>query len=269
MMLRRPQYVFGLLALALALGALSLPEGLASRLKLALGSLFLPLFGLVGAARQAADHTVQAVLPRSELMRQNEALRRENERLRLQAMQAAAIAQENERLRRALDWQQRHTAWNLRLARVVLRDPANWWRTVQIDLGRRHGLRENLPVLTAEGLVGRVSEVGLMRSQVVLLGDPACRVSVQVLNETRDTGVLGAAGPSDRALVDLDYLPRSAVLQPGQAVVTSGLGGVFPAGIPVGRIVDWRAVESGLYLRARVRLAAQLSALEEVWVLLP
>lgn len=268
-MLRRPQYVVGFLAVALALGALSLPEGVAARLKLALGSLFLPLFGLVGAAQHAADRAAQSVLPRSELVRRNEALRRENEQLRLQAMQAAAVARENERLRQQLGWQQRHGQWNLKLARVVVRDPANWWRTVQIDLGRRDGLRENLPVLTSDGLVGRIAAVGLLRSQVVLLGDPAYRVSAQVLNETRDTGVLGAAGPLDRALVDLDFLPRSAVLQPGQAVVTSGLGGLFPPGIPIGQIVDWRPVESGLYLRARVRLAAHLSALEEVWVLLP
>lgn len=268
-MLRRSQYVIGFAAAALALGALSLPEGVAARLKLALGSLFLPLFGLVGAAHHAADQATQSVLPRSELIRRNEALRRENERLRIQAMQAAAIARENERLRQLLGWQQRHASWNLKLARVLARDPANWWRTVQIDLGRRDGVRENLPVLTSDGLVGRVASVGLFRSQVVLLGDPACRVSAQVLNETRDTGVLGTAGPLDRALVDLDYLPRSAVLQPGQAVVTSGLGGLLPAGIPIGQIVDWRPVESGLYLRARVRLAAHLSALDEVWVLLP
>jgi rod shape-determining protein MreC len=268
-MLRRSQYVVGFLAAALALAALSLPESLAARLKLALGSLFLPLFGLVGAAQQTAEQAGQALLPRSELIRRNEALRRENERLRLQAMQAAAIARENERLREHLGWQQRHATWKLKLARVVLRDPANWWRTVQIDLGQRHGVRENLPVLTEDGLVGRIAAAGLLRSQVVLLGDPTCRVSAQVLNETRDTGVLGAAGPLDRALVELDYLPRSAVLQPGQAVVTSGLGGLFPAGIPIGQIVDWRPVESGLYLRARVRLAAHLSALEEVWVLLP
>ena len=67
----------------------------------------------------------------------------------------------------------------------------------------------------------------------------------------------------------LSYLPMDANLKPGQNVVTSGLGGVFPQGIPIGKIVDTRQVEFGLYTEARVRLAVNLSALEEVWVLLP
>ena len=60
-----------------------------------------------------------------------------------------------------------------------MRDPANWWRTVQIDLGSRDGIQTNQPVLTAEGLVGRVSSVSYVSSQVVLIGDPNCRVSAR------------------------------------------------------------------------------------------
>src|SRR6266699_1400220 len=74
-------------------------------------------------------------------------------------------------------WEQQHR-WKsrLKLAHVITRDPANWWRTVQIDLGSRDGLRTNLTVLTTEGLVGRVHSVGFTRSQVVLVGDPNCKV---------------------------------------------------------------------------------------------
>jgi rod shape-determining protein MreC len=86
---------------------------------------------------------------------------------------------------------------------------------------------------------------------------------------TRDTGVLETAGPFDSSLLTLSYLPMDANLKPGQNVVTSGLGGVFPQGIAIGKIVDTRQVEFGLYTEARVRLAVNLSALEEVWVLLP
>jgi rod shape-determining protein MreC len=150
-----------------------------------------------------------------------------------------------------------------------MRDPANWWRTVQIDLGSRDGLRENLPVLTAEGLVGRVSSVGLTRSQVVLMGDPNCHVSALVENPAHDMGIVSASGPLDTSLVDLTYLSGSASLKPGQNVFTSGLGGVFPKGIPVGQVVDSRPVEFGLYTEARVKLSANLGALEQVWVLFP
>ena len=150
----------------------------------------------------------------------------------------------------------------------MLREPANWWRTVHIDLGSRDGVRENLPVLTSGGLVGRVGSVGLTSAQVMLVGDPNCKVSATVSNEKRDSGILGAASPLDNELVELTHLPRGADVKPGQAVVTSGLG-IFPKGIPIGRIVDSRPAEYGLYTQARVKLAANPGALEEVWVLMP
>ncbi|HLZ54274.1 MAG TPA: rod shape-determining protein MreC, partial [Verrucomicrobiae bacterium] len=157
----------------------------------------------------------------------------------------------------------------LKLADVVMRDPANWWRTVQIDLGSRDGVRENLPVLTADGLVGRVSAVGLTRSQVVLLGDSYCRVSALVEDPAHDIGIITASGPLDNSLVELTYLSGNAVVKPGQNVVTSGEGGVYPRGIIIGQVVDSQTVEFGLYTEARVKLAANLGALDQVWVLFP
>lgn len=247
---------------------LSLPSSAASHLKLALGSLFLPLFGLAGAAQQLPADLVDSVLPRRELLREIDTLRHQNQQLQVEKLQANAIAYENEQLRDLLAWQ-RQQPWKLKLANVVIRDPANWWRTVEIDLGSRDGLTANLPVLTADGLVGRVSSVGYTRSQVVLIGDPNCRVSALVEDPARDTGILSASGPLDSSLALLTYLPSNASLKSGQQVVTSGIGGIFPKGIPLGQIVDSRQVELGLYTEARVKLSANLGSLEEVWVLMP
>ena len=260
----------------LALGAvvfvaivlLSLPASATARLKLAVGSWFLPLFGLTGAAQQLPADLADSVLPRRELLKQIDSLRRENQQLRSQSVQNTAIARENNQLRTLFNWQ-KTAPWKLKLAKVVMRDPANWWRTVQIDLGSRDGVRENLPVITDDGLVGRVSSVSLTRSQVVLVGDPNCRVSALVENAARDMGVLIAGGALDTSLVELTYLASSANLKPGQNVITSGLGGVFPKGIPIGQIVDARSIEYGLYTDARVKLNAYLGSLEQVWVLFP
>jgi rod shape-determining protein MreC len=269
-MLKRPQYIVLGLVVLLALVVLNLPARTATRLKLAVGGLFLPLFGLAGAGQQTAVRATDAVVSRAELARQNESLRRENQQLRLQTMQAEETARENARLRQLFQWQQQsYSKSRLKLARVVLRDPANWWRTVQIDLGSKHGLTNNLPVLTTDGLAGRISSVSLTHAQVVLIGDPNCKVSALVQNETRDTGVIGASDPLDSSLVELSHLSRTANLKPGQNVVTSGLGGIFPAGIPIGKIVDSHTVEYGLYMEARVKLNVNPGALEEVWVLLP
>jgi rod shape-determining protein MreC len=260
----------------LALGAvvivavvlLSLPARATARMKLAVGSWFLPLFGLASAGQQLPADLADSVLPRRELLQQIDRLRRENQQWEVQQLQAAAIVRENDQLRALFNWQ-RQAPWKLKLANVTQRDPANWWRTVQIDLGTRDGLRENLPVMTAAGLVGRVSSVSLTRAQVVLVGDPNCRVSARVENPARDIGVLIAGGTLDTSLVELTYLASSANLKPGQNVFTSGLGGIFPKDIPVGQIVDAHSVDFGLYTEARVKLSANLGALEQVWVLLP
>ncbi len=266
-MLKRPHYIALGLVVALALIILNLPGKATARMKLNIGSLFVPLFGLANSTRQGAAKMADNLQPRSELLRQNETLRKENQELRLQAMRSEEAFRENDRLRQLLGWQRQH-ARKYKLANVVLREPANWWRTVQIDLGSRDGMRVDLPVLTMEGLVGRIASVSLTRSQVVLLGDPNCKVAARVENETRDSGVIGAAGPLDHLLVEMGYLSRTANLKPGQTVRTSGLGGLFPKDIMIGTVVDAQPVEYGLYTVARVKLAANLNALDEVWVMM-
>jgi rod shape-determining protein MreC len=110
--------------------------------------------------------------------------------------------------------------------------------------------------------------VSLTRSQVVLVGDPNCKVSALVENESRSAGVVVPGGVFDGSFVTMSHLPVGSNLKPGQPVLTSGMGGVFPKGIPIGRIADSHAAESGLTLEAQVKLNARLDALEEVWVLL-
>jgi rod shape-determining protein MreC len=270
-MFRKSHYIAVGVVAVLALILLNLPGRVSARLKLAVGGLFLPLFGLVSSSHQFAAHAADTLTPRSALVRQNEALRRENGLLRQQLVRAQEIERENGRLRQLLGWREQ-SPWKSRLkpANVILWDPANWWRSVQIDLGSRDGVSTNLPVLAADGaLVGRVAAVSLTHSQVVLVGDPNCRVSAIVENTARDAGVLGASGPLDRSLADLGFLPPNANLKPGQNVVTSGYGGFFPKGIPIGKIVDVSAADYGLATEARVKLAANLESLEEVWVLMP
>src|SRR5215475_10660636 len=117
------------LVVVLTLIILSLPSETKDRLKVGIGSLFLPFFGITSSAQRLAGDTADAVLPKSELLRQAESLRAENEKLRLQLAQLEGINRENTRLRSLVTWQARQP-WKLKLARVVLREPANWWRTV-------------------------------------------------------------------------------------------------------------------------------------------
>jgi rod shape-determining protein MreC len=267
-MFKRSYYVALGLVAALAFLALNLPERVAHKVKLGINALYLPLFGLAGSVQGLLDQAAVLMMPRRVLLREVEALRRENGELRARVAQLGEAWRENQRLRQALQWEER-VPWRVKGARVVGQDPSNWWRSIHIDLGSRDGIRPNLNVLTADGLVGRVSEVGFTRSRVLLVGDPGCRVAAQV-QETREKGsVMPSASSLDRMVVDLNYLPGTAACRPGHTVITSGDGGIFTNGIPVGTIIEVQTNEFGLYLEARVRLAANLNRLDEVWVLLP
>lgn len=265
----KKHYIAGLLVVLVVLVLFNLPTQAVAKFKLAISSVFLPLFGLAGSTHAAVDKAGDNVLSRQELIRQNVLLRQENAALKVKLSETEAAWRENAALRQQLGWKQAQRG-KLKFARVVARDPANWWRTVQIDLGSRDGVQVNLPVRVAEGLIGKVVAVGLMRSQVLLLGDPNLRVAAKIV-ETGETGVVFAdsSQPLENNMVDISYLSRNTILKPGQLVVTSGDGGVFPAGLPVGTIVDSRPSDNGLSTEARVKLTAPMNALNEVWVVLP
>lgn len=264
-MLKRSHYIALSLVVLLSLIILNLPSRASARFKVAIGSLFLPFLGLANSSHQLIGKAADELTPRRVLLLENENLRQGNEQLRFKLKQAEATDRENTRLRQLLGWQQQ-PGLKLKLARVVLREPSNWWRTIQINLGSRDGITNNLAVLSSDGcLVGRVASVSPTRSQVVLLGDPNCHVAAVVENDTHDTGVIG---PLDRRFAELAYLSQTANLKPGQAVLTSGLGGIFPKNLPIGQIVDSQPIEYGFGTVARVKLAANLDALEEVWVIM-
>jgi rod shape-determining protein MreC len=270
-MLKRPHYIALSLVLFLVLMFLNLPGRTATQCKLALSGLFLPLFGLSGSVHALVEQLGRSLTPRHVILGELEQLRRENSHLRLRETQLTNVWIENERLRQALRLQQQ-LPWKVQYARVVLRDPANWWRTVQIDAGARQGVAVNMPVLTLDGqLVGKVQQVGASTARVALVGDPDCGVSAVVEEGTaRDYGVVASSSGDilDASVVEMTYINRPTVSKPGQAVRTSGLGGVFPPGILVGHIIDTNSVGFGLYSEARVKLGANLDGLDDVWVIL-
>src|SRR6478736_2937333 len=261
-MFKRPYYIAVAILALLTLLVLNLPSHTSVRLKAALGSIFLPLFGMADSTQRLAIKAGDNLLPKSELIAANDTLRRQNQEMRLQLAQANAIATENDRLRQLVGWQ-KQSKWNVKLARVIYRDPANWWRTVQIDLGSRNGITNYQPVLSPDGfLLGRVSAVSLTKAQVVLIGDANCRVPAIVENETRSQGIVVGGGLFDGSFVNLTHLPSNATLKPGQRVVTSSYSSIYPPGIQIGLVVEEaHLVDSGLIQEADVKLSANLNSL--------
>ena len=252
---------------------LAMPEGVRARLKSAIGGLFLPMIGISSTGQAALESLGQLGVSEPDSFPANQALgQRSGQAPSVAELQLEndRLADENKRLRDEVQWEQR-IPWETRLTRVVGRDPFNWWRRVKINLGtnKEARLRLNQPIISVRGeLVGRISEVGPLTSWVLLVGDPNCRFSA-LLKESRSQG--GIVSPrqysADPRVVELTYLPNDAEVRPGQAVVTSGMGGVFPKEIPVGQVVDSWVSRDGLYTEARVKLHANLNQLETVRVL--
>jgi rod shape-determining protein MreC len=266
-MLKRQQYIILVSVVLLVIVLFKLPSQTVEKFKLAIGGLFLPLFGFAAATHELQGASRNVLVSKRQLAQENEQLRRKNQQLQIQIEQDAEIWRENERLRALLAWP-KQSRLNLKAARVIARDTANWWRTVQINLGSRDGIRTNASVISPEGvLAGRVQSVGATRSEVLLLGDPNLQVSVRV--ETNgEMGVIsaGSSSPQENNMIDLGSLSGASSVRPGDIVITSGEGLIFPAGILVGTVVDVRRKDNGMSTEARVKLAANIGKLEEVWV---
>lgn len=191
------------------------------------------------------------------LRRRVEALSQEVTVLREQALAA-------QRLQRLLNLRDQ-PAYRAVSARVIGRDPSRWYATILVDRGSRDGVYRNAPVVTSDGVLGRVIEVTPGAARVLLIADSRSAVSV-VVQRSRDAGVVeGRSG----LMLHMKYLSRTSEVAPGDTVVTSGLGGVFPRGLVVGRITKVVREPGALQQEAEIEPAAALDRLEEVVVLLP
>lgn len=250
---------------------LALPESVRARLKSAIGGLFLPAIGISTTGHAALESLGQLGVREPESFPTNQALGQavdDPQSLADLRMENAKLREEVNQFAKAKGWEQR-IPWKSKLARIVGRDSFNWWRRIKINMGTNKEIRLNQPVVSVRGdLVGRISEVGPLTSWVLLVGDPNCRFSA-LLKESRDQG--GIVAPrkynANPRMVELTYLPNDVEVRPGQAVVTSGLGGGFPKEIPVGQVVDSWVSKDGLYTEARIRVHADLNQLESVRVL--
>ncbi len=275
-MLKQPSIVSFCSVMTAGILLLSLPSRVNSHLKWVVAGIFLPFLALAEAADEKVDSLQSAVVSKQELLRENQQLRREIQNYKIALLQNQAIASENALFRQQLGWK-RNLPWRLLPARVLVKDPTNWWKSLYVNLGAKDGVVENAPVLSPLGLVGKVEQVEPHRSLVRLVGDPHCKVAAMLSDSgqadstepAHGTILPGADTALNPRLVDFHHLPAGTKPEPGSKVVTSGLGGGYPRGIPVGHIVDSRSSASGLFAEARVRLAVDLNRLEMVWIKLP
>jgi rod shape-determining protein MreC len=171
---------------------------------------------------------------------------------------------ENNRLRKALGYRER-AVFRLMPAQIIGRDISTWFNQVIIDRGSEEGLRRDMPVLTEEGLVGKTTAVSEHSSIVILVSDENCKVAANVEN-SREQGIARGDRSSSGSspMMSLFFLSKQAGLKPGQKIFTSGVGGVFPSGILIGAVQEFRVRElDGV---AGLIPAVDLATLQDVFV---
>lgn len=196
-------------------------------------------------------------------------LRTENARL---SAQVVRLQEENTRLRKASEENARlrsllafkaHLPYRTVAARIIGRDPSHWFNTILVDRGTRDDVRLNDPAVTSEGVVGHVIESTSAWARVLLIVDPRSAVGV-VVERSREAGVADGQGEPD---LRVKYLSRDADIQPGDQVLTAGLGEIYPRGLPLGTVISLSRTRGELFQEARVRPAADLNHLEDILIL--
>ena len=197
----------------------------------------------------------------------------EKTRLKLQQYESIAeeleeIKRENEQLRNLLGLKQKIN-YDSVLATIISKDPDNWFRTIIINRGSDDGIEKNMPVVAFFGdekaIVGKIIEVRGSISRILPIISPDLKVGV-VFQESRFPGLLSGYSAIGKLCV-VDYVDKTATIKPGDVVITSGQGGVFPKGLLVGVAIKSFPSESGAFQRVLVKPYINFDLIENVVVI--
>lgn len=171
------------------------------------------------------------------------------------------VEEENKALRALLEFKRKQPYTGV-VARVIGRDLHHWNQSILINKGGADGVVKEAPVVSARGVVGKVIEVAPHLSRVLLIIDRTSGVG-GVLQGSRQAGIVEGAGGT----CVMKYLPRRLPISPGEIVLTSGLGRIYPPGLLIGTITSVYEQEFGLFKSADLEPATHFDRLEQVMVL--
>jgi rod shape-determining protein MreC len=240
---------------------------------LALGGILRPILGVIMdpfvTIQRWISERFTAVydfftLPRdvSALIQENELLNDEVSRLQSQVIQLQEQLQEAEVLYSLLDFARARPEDEYIAAAVIGRDPSPFLQYVIIDHGSDDGIRHGMPVLTQQGLVGRVDAVTASAARIQLITDAGAAVNIRIQNKNADGQVQGSVTGD----LELEMIGQRATIGTGDIVLTSGLGGNYPADVLIGQVLEVRRTENELFVTASVQPAVDFSTLNAVLV---
>lgn len=204
----------------------------------------------------------QKIRELSHVYEENKKLQKENVRLILENLRLKEEGLENERLRALLDFRSQ-VDYRVIPAEVVALEPNRKSNSILISVGEVDGIKKYLPVINMQGLVGKVVEVYPKNSLVELLLDPHCRVAA-LAQRSRIHGIIKQQKGTN---LSLENVPSGADVMPGDEVISSGLGGVFPPALKIGTVVEAEDRKSSIFKHILVKPSADFNSLEELFVI--
>lgn len=229
-------------------------------------NLYTPLQSGVSGVSDIFEGWGNRVASKKSLNQRIAELNKENSQIKLENQILKEDQAELHRLRRMVNFKEQNSmTYDLIGARIIGRSPNNWYNAMIIDKGSRDGIQQNMPVISPDGLVGRVSSVNENSAQVFLITDREVAVGV-LLQETRETNGI-VEGLGDNSMLRMRNIPYYSKVQKGDQVVTSGLSEYYPKGIVIGKIKKMTREPNGLLLSATVAPAVDFNKLEEVFII--
>jgi len=255
--------LIGYLALAMVLMVLDHRNGWMWRIRYGAAVAVEPLYRVAGLPVEGLRTLSVAFADRQRLTSQNQRLREDLLLANARLNRMAAVAQQNQHLKELLDTQ-RSLELNVQLARVVGVDLGAYRHRLLLNVGARDGVRSGQPVIDARGVMGQVVHALPTTSVVMLITDPNNALPVTV----ERTGLRTIAyGSREGDHLELPTIPMAADVREGDRLLTSGLGGRFPPGFPVGQVTHVAAATTGMFLEAQAQPSADINRSEDVLLL--
>jgi len=197
------------------------------------------------------------------LRNENRRLKREMDALTMENHRFLESLTTNKRLQKLLQFKETIN-YPVLAVQVIGRDPTGWFKSVIIDKGKRSGLKVNMAVVNASGVVGRLVSVSQHYAKVLLIIDQNSAVD-GMIQRSREKGIV--KGLTEK-ICKLDYVVKTGDVAVGDTVITSGMGRVFPKGLPAGEVMEVKSRPGELFKDIKIRPMVDFSKLEELLVIL-
>jgi rod shape-determining protein MreC len=265
-MVVRKRFLKWVAAAILLLLLFALPDGKTARFKGLFLDLLTPVQGLLVKSVRSLKEGADTVRGFGGLLEKNSRLGEELIYLQARLIELENLEQQNLHLQRQLGFHSRQKQ-ELIPCLVISRSISGWWHSVRLDKGRSQGVVPNRAVLSPDGLVGRTDTVSAFTAEVLLISDPACKVSARI-SRTGSFGLVSGLGVNAAGypLARIRFIHKDVPVRAGDAVVTSGLGGVFPKDVLIGYVETYGLEEGGLYQYADLVPRAVAGLMDVVFV---